>query len=76
MEESLVEILRLISARFLSLSTRKSVQEGQSDRIANLLEEAADEIEYLIEELDYKEQEISGLINELKSCEWIQSTSD
>ena len=29
------------------ISTRKSVQEGQPDRIADLLEEAADEIENL-----------------------------
>ena len=29
------------------ISTRKSVQKGKPDRIADLLEEAADEIEYL-----------------------------
>lgn len=29
------------------ITTRKSVQEGEPDRIADLLEEAADRIEYL-----------------------------
>lgn len=29
------------------IATRKSVQEGKPDRIADLLEEAADEIEFL-----------------------------
>lgn len=38
------EIRRQISRQ---ISTRKSVQEGKPDRIADILEEAADEIERL-----------------------------
>lgn len=34
------------------IPTRKSVQENAPDRIADLLEEAANEIEYLLSELD------------------------
>lgn len=38
------------------IPTRKSVQEGTPDRIANILEEAADEIERLRIELMQAEQ--------------------
>ena len=34
------------------ISTRKSVQEGASDRIADLLEEAANEIEHLNDRIE------------------------
>lgn len=42
--ETLVERLRKRAAIRRQIPTRKSVQENQPDRIADLLEEAADEI--------------------------------
>lgn len=47
MEEDLVTRLRKRAEIRRQISTRKSVQEGKPDRIADLLEEAADEIERL-----------------------------
>lgn len=44
---SLVDRLRKRSEIRRQIATRKSVQEGKPDRIADLLEEAADEIERL-----------------------------
>lgn len=46
-EQSLVYRLRKRAEIRRNIPTRKSVQEGKSDRIADLLEEAADEIERL-----------------------------
>jgi hypothetical protein len=46
-EQSLVFRLRKRAEIRRSISSRKSVQEGAPDRIADLLEEAADEIERL-----------------------------
>lgn len=46
-EQSLIERLRLRANIRRSIPTRKSVQEGKPDRIADLLEEAADYIEQL-----------------------------
>ena len=46
-EESLVYRLRKRSEIRRSIQSRKSVQEGKPDRIADLLEEAADEIDRL-----------------------------
>jgi hypothetical protein len=46
-EEDLVYRLRLRAEIRRQIHTRKSVQEGKPDRIADLLEEAADEIERL-----------------------------
>lgn len=43
-EESLVYRLRKRSEIRRNIQSRKSVQEGKPDRIADLLEEAADEI--------------------------------
>jgi hypothetical protein len=43
----LVERLRTRAAIRRQIATRKSVQEGKPDRIADLLEEAADEIQRL-----------------------------
>lgn len=46
------------------IQTRKSVQEGKPDRIADLLEEAAEEIEALrieLEALKYKTQNECGV---------------
>lgn len=42
------------------IPTRKSVQEGQPDRIADLLEEAADEIEQLIAEIEQLKIDSAG----------------
>lgn len=47
-EETLVERLRKRAEIRRQISTRKSVQEGKPDRIADLLEEAADEIDKLV----------------------------
>ena len=46
-EQSLVFRLRKRAEIRRQISTRKSVQEGRADRIADLLEEAANEIERL-----------------------------
>ena len=47
MQETLVYRLRKRAEIRRQISTRKSVQEGTPDRIADLLEEAANEIERL-----------------------------
>lgn len=46
-QQSLVYRLRKRAEIRRQISTRKSVQEGKPDRIADLLEEAADEIDRL-----------------------------
>lgn len=46
-EESLVYRLRKRSEIRRNIQSRKSVQEGKPDRIADILEEAADEIDRL-----------------------------
>lgn len=46
-EQSLVDRLRIRASIRRSIPSRKSVQEGKPDRIADLLEESADEIERL-----------------------------
>ena len=54
-EESLIYRLRKRAEIRRGIQTRKSVQEGKPDRIADLLEEAADEIyklESVIGEMD------------------------
>jgi len=51
-EQSLVFRLRKRAEIRRQIKDRKSVQEGTPDRIADLLEEAADEIEQLQLELD------------------------
>ena len=47
MSDDLVYRLRKRAEIRRQITTRKSVQEGKPDRIADLLEEAADEIEKL-----------------------------
>ena len=49
----LIERLRKRAEIRRQISTRKSVQEGKPDRIADLLEEAANEIERLDEEVGW-----------------------
>jgi hypothetical protein len=51
-EQSLVFRLRKRAEIRRQIKDRKSVQEGQPDRIADLLEEAADKIEQLESKLD------------------------
>jgi hypothetical protein len=46
-EQSLIFRLRKRAEIRRQISSRTSVQEGKADRIADLLEEAADEIEHL-----------------------------
>jgi hypothetical protein len=46
-KEDLVYRLRKRAEIRRQISTRKSVQEGKPDRLANLLDEAADEIKHL-----------------------------
>lgn len=47
-EETLVERLRKRAAIRRQITSRKSVQEGRPDRLADLLEEAADAIVELV----------------------------
>lgn len=51
-EQSLVYRLRKRAEIRRQISTRKSVQEGQPDRLSDLLEEAATELERLQDILD------------------------
>lgn len=53
-EEDLVYRLRKRAEIRRKILTRKSVQEGAPDRISELLEEAADEIERLKNEIQNK----------------------
>lgn len=53
-EQTLIYRLRKRAEIRRQISTRKSVQEGQPDRISDLLEEAANEIEKLIKVLGDK----------------------
>ncbi len=57
-EQPLVEKLRTRASIRRSIKDRKSVQEGKPDRIANLLEEAANEIER-------KDNIINGLLEHI-----------
>lgn len=52
-DETLVERLRKRALIRRQIPTRKSVQENRPDRLADLLEEAADEIERLQTELEH-----------------------
>ena len=52
-QEDLVFRLRKRAEIRRQISSRKSVQEGKSDRIADLLEEAATEIESLRKKLSH-----------------------
>lgn len=57
-EQSLIFRLRKRAEIRRQISTRKSVQEGKNDRLSDLLEEAANEIERLKEiEWMYKDLE-------------------
>lgn len=53
-EQSLVFRLRKRAEIRRQIQDRKSVKEGKPDRISDLLEEAADEIERLYEKVDHK----------------------
>ena len=55
-ENDLVYRLRKRAEIRRQIPTRKSVQEGKADRIADILEEAANEIENLRKELMQAEQ--------------------
>ncbi len=57
-EQSLVDRLRIRASIRRSIPSRKSVQEGKPDRIADLLEESADEIALLYKRIDDLECEI------------------
>jgi hypothetical protein len=54
MKDDLIERLRLRASIRRQIPTRKSVQEGKPDRIADLCDEAADRIQFLEEELNDK----------------------
>ena len=56
-EDSLIFRLRKRAEIRRNISTRKSIQLGERDRIADLLDEAADELERLENMLGYIEQE-------------------
>ena len=58
-EQTLVERLRIRASIRRNNTERKSVQEGKPDRIANLLEEAANEIER-------KDNIINGLLEHIE----------
>ena len=51
-EQDIVERLRIRAEIRRQIPGRKSVQEGKSDRIADLLEEAAHEIDRLQKKID------------------------
>ena len=59
-EQDLVYRLRKRAEIRRQISTRKSVQEGKPDRMSDLLEEAANEIEHLTGIIDYLQEQGSG----------------
>ena len=59
MEEDLVQRLRKRAEIRRQITTRKSVQNNEPDRISDLLEEAASEIEALREEVKKYEKHIA-----------------
>ena len=59
-EQTLVERLRIRASIRRNNKERKSVQEGKPDRISDLLEEAADEIEYLERHIGYLNSDLAG----------------
>ena len=61
-EQTLVERLRTRASIRRNIKDRKSVQEGKPDRVADLLEEAADEIER-------KDNIINGLLEHIEMLE-------
>jgi hypothetical protein len=65
-EQSLVFRLRKRAEIRRNIKDRKSVQEGEPDRIADLLEEAADEIEAL-RQLRY---ELMGVLEDFRASEY------
>ena len=58
MEQSLVERLLLRAQIRRNITTRKSVQEGKPDKIADLLEEAAEYIKQLQSHITMSTKEI------------------
>ena len=58
--EDLVYRLRKRAEIRRQISSRKSVQEGKEDRLANLLEEAAAEIEKLNYRIEYLYEQDAG----------------
>ena len=61
-EQTLIERLRIRASIRRNNTERKSVQEGKPDRIADLLEEAANEIER-------KDDIINGLLEHIEMLE-------
>ena len=61
-EQTLVERLRIRASIRRNNTERKSVQEGKPDRISDLLEESADEIER-------KDDIINGLLEHIEMLE-------
>ena len=59
-DQTLVERLRIRASIRRNNTERKSVQEGKPDRISDLLEEAADEIESLERYIEYLLSELAG----------------
>lgn len=59
-QQTLVERLRIRASIRRNNKERKSVQEGKPDRISDLLEEAADEIEYLERHIGYLNSDLAG----------------
>lgn len=55
-EQTLVERLRIRATIRRNIPGRKSVQEGREDRLANLLDEAADRLEQLEEEINQSQR--------------------
>lgn len=51
MNDDLIDRLRIRASIRRQITTRKSVQEGKPDRIADLLDEAADRISVLDEKI-------------------------
>ena len=65
----LVERLRKRAEIRRQIPTRKSVQEGKPDRIADLLEEAADEIIRLNKEIDKRDVQLMNVDLERRDAE-------
>ena len=69
-EQSLVFRLRKRAEIRRQIKDRKSVQEGANDRIADLLEEAAGEIEKLEQKMVQLETEITEIVKKIPNIMW------
>lgn len=70
-EEDLVYRLRKRAEIRRQIPSRKSVQEGTPDRIADILDEAADEIAKLRTQVEHLDNHVDQLKRDISDMSWI-----